>query len=141
MTSLHIERNIDSSSSPLICSAAISYALQRAKRYLALCSLPEEEVSEILYSIEEKMFDMDVERLGKDEMVGMSMRLLQEKLPASFNRVREQRCKPNAELSQEYSSFVKTGSLRAKTCPIVQRSSIRSASLERISFNFGKSVS
>jgi len=141
MVSLNIERNIVSSSSSVIRSATIIYALQRAKRYLALCSIPEEEAIEILHFIEGEMLDRDVEQLSKDEMIGMSMRLLQEKLPTSFNRVREQRCKPSAELSQKYPTFGKTGSLRAKTCPKVQRSSIPSASLEPISFNFGKSVS
>jgi hypothetical protein len=140
MTSLNIERNFDSSS-PLIGSIPISQALLRAKHYLDLCSLSEEEVESILQSLAYRMLDENMEHLSQDEAISVSMRFLQEILPHSFNRVREQRCKPIAELNQAYTDVIQVGSLRAKTCPTMQRSSVGSAALERISFNFGKSVS
>lgn len=139
MASLNIERSIDSLE-PLTVNTAIAFALQRAEQYLNLCFLSEDETEEVLRLLESKMSSQETEYLDRSEAISVSMRLLQESLPVSFNYLREQRCKPNAELRPEYSSFMQTGSLRAKTCPTVQRSSIGSASLERISFNIGKSV-
>jgi hypothetical protein len=140
MASLNFERNIDPSSLSISHATFFSVS-QRARRYLNLCSLSEDEVDSILQSLEQKMLDKDLKHLNDDELMSLSMQLLQELLPTFFNEVREQRCKPNAELRQVYPAFIQTGSLRTKTCPDMQRSSIGSASLERISFNFGKFIS
>jgi len=112
---------------------ACEQALKRAQQYLSLCALSEQDRLMILQAVQNRLHHLTNNKLDIDDIVALAIREMLQQLPADFNAVREQRCKPNANLDLPSATYP-LGSLRAKTCPKMQRSSIRAASLEKLSF-------
>ncbi|MGV6809169.1 MAG: hypothetical protein ACWA5U_04760 [bacterium] len=112
---------------------ACEQALKRAQQYLSLCAISEQDRLMILQAVKHRLSHLTNNILDIDDIVALGIREMLQQLPTDFNAVREQRCKPNANLDLPAATYP-LGSLRAKTGPKMQRSSIRAASLEKLSF-------